>query len=87
LQVVDSDINARSIANQRLQLKREQELRKKHIVSLDAISQQIQQGGVKDLNLIIKGDVGGSVEALSDSLIKLSNEDVRVPLSTRVSVQ
>ncbi|MCX6155875.1 MAG: translation initiation factor IF-2 [Candidatus Kapabacteria bacterium] len=79
VQVAESDVQARSIANQRLILKREQELRKKH-VSLDIISEQIHQGTIKDLNLIIKGDVGGSVEALSDSLHKLSTDDVRVAI-------
>ncbi len=69
---------ARKIAIERQQLKREQELRQVRHITLDEISAQIQIGGVKDLNLVIKGDVAGSVEALSDSLLKLSREEVRV---------
>ena len=78
LTMTDNDIEARAIATQRQQLKREQEFRLIHHVTLDDISKQILIGGVKELNLIIKGDVGGSVEALSDSLLKLSGEEVRV---------
>ncbi len=76
--VTESDAQARSIANQRQQLAREQQFRQTRHKTLDEISQQIQQGGIKDLRLIIKGDVGGSVEALGDSLLKLSHEEVRV---------
>jgi translation initiation factor IF-2 len=75
---VTNDYEARAISNQRMQLRREQEFRQVHLVTLDEISKQIQLGGVKDLFLIIKGDVGGSVEALSDSLQKLSRDEVRV---------
>ena len=71
---------ARRIANERSQLKREQEMRQVRHVTLDEISQQIQLGGVKELFLIIKGDVAGSVEALSDALLKLSTEEVRVAI-------
>ncbi len=78
LNVVNSDTEARGIANKRMQLKREQEFRQIHHVTLDEISKQIQIGGIKELNLIIKGDVGGSVEALADSLQKLSREEVQV---------
>lgn len=77
---LSSDVEAKSVATERQQLKREQEFRKVRHITLDEISQQIQLGGVKDLNLIIKGDVGGSVEALSDSLLKLSREEVRVSI-------
>ncbi|MFW5701332.1 MAG: translation initiation factor IF-2, partial [Bacteroidota bacterium] len=77
---VDSDQEARNIATQRQQLKREQELRQVRHLTLDEISKQIQLGGVKDLHLIIKGDVSGSVEALSDSLLKLSRDEVRVSI-------
>jgi translation initiation factor IF-2 len=77
---VESDQEARHIATQRQQLKREQELRQVRHVTLDEISQQIQLGGVKDLHLVIKGDVSGSVEALSDSLLKLSRDEVRVSI-------
>lgn len=78
LNVVNSDTEARAIANKRMQLKREQEFRQVRHVTLDEISKQIQMGGVKELNLIIKGDVGGSVEALSDSLQRLSRNEVQV---------
>ncbi len=72
------DADVRKIANERKQLKREQEFRQVHHITLDEISAQIQIGGVKDLNLVIKADVAGSLEALSDSLQKLSTEEVRV---------
>ncbi len=78
LTVVNSDSEARGIANKRMQLKREQEFRQVHHVTLDEISKQIQIGGVKELNLILKGDVGGSTEALGDSLQKLSRDEVQV---------
>ncbi|OGU18315.1 MAG: translation initiation factor IF-2 [Ignavibacteria bacterium GWB2_35_12] len=80
LAVVDSDIEARAIANDRHQLKREQSLRQVRHVTLDDISKEIKLGGVKDLHMIIKGDVGGSVEALSDSLLRLSQDEVRISI-------
>ncbi len=83
LLVVNSDSEAKAIANQRQQLRREQELRQVKLTTLDEISRQIQLGGVKDLKLIIKGDVMGSIEALSDSLIKLSRDEVRVDILHR----
>ncbi len=73
-----TDSESRSIANERKQLKREQELRQVRHMTLDEISAQISIGGIKDLNLVIKGDVSGSVEAISDSLLRLSTEEVRV---------
>jgi translation initiation factor IF-2 len=76
--VCDTEAEAREIATRRKQLRREQALRKVHHTTLDDISAQISIGGVKDLNLVIKGDVAGSVEALGDSLLKLSTEEVRV---------
>lgn len=76
--VVSSDTQAREIATSRRQLRREQEMRKVRHITLDDISAQISIGGVKDLFLVIKGDVAGSVEALSDSLQELSTEEVRV---------
>ncbi len=76
--VVDSDRMAREIALKRQQLKREQDQKQVHHVTLDEIAKQISIGGVKELPLIVKGDVDGSVEALSDSLMKLSNEEVIV---------
>lgn len=80
LAIVNNDSEARQIASQRHKLRREQEFRQQSHVTLDDISKQIQLGGVKDLYLIIKGDVGGSVEALSDSLLKLSRDEVRVSI-------
>ncbi len=76
--VVDSDKMAREIALKRQQLKREQDQKQVHHLTLDDIAKQISIGGVKELPLIVKGDVDGSVEALSDSLMKLSNEEVIV---------
>lgn len=76
--VVESDRMAREIALKRQQLKREQDQKQVHHVTLDEIAKQISIGGVKELPLIVKGDVDGSVEALSDSLMKLSNEEVIV---------
>ena len=76
--VVDSDRMAREIGLKRQQLKREQDQKQVHHVTLDEIARQISIGGVKELPLIVKGDVDGSVEALSDSLMKLSNEEVIV---------
>jgi len=73
-----SEQEARNIANERKQLKREQEIRKTKKISLDEFSSRIQAGTVRELNLVLKGDVTGSIEALSDSLLKLSTEEVRV---------
>ncbi|MFA5510905.1 MAG: translation initiation factor IF-2 [Candidatus Kapaibacterium sp.] len=75
-----TDAEARDIANERKQLRREQDMRKVRHMTLDQISAQIQIGGVKELNLVLKGDVSGSVEALSDSLLKLSRDEVRVSI-------
>lgn len=76
--VVSTDMEARQIAKDRDILKRELSLRQIRKISLDDISQKIHEGNVKELKLILKGDVSGSVEALSESLLKLSNEEVRV---------
>jgi len=76
--VTKTDVEARHIANERQQLKREQEFKQTHLMTLDDISKQIKLGGVKDLYIIIKGDVSGSIEALSDSLQKQSTDEVRV---------
>lgn len=78
--VTANEIEARNISQERSKLKREQELRQIRKISLDDISQKIQQGNVKELKLILKGDVSGSVEALSDSLAKLSQDEVRVQI-------
>lgn len=76
--VLDSEREAREISLKRQQLKREQDQKQVHHVTLDEIAKQISIGGVKELALIVKGDVDGSVEALSDSLMKLSNQEVVV---------
>jgi len=75
---VQSETFAKNIANERAKLKREQELRQIRHATLDDISADIAVGGIKDLFLILKGDVTGSIEALSDSLLKLSTEEVKV---------
>lgn len=76
--VVESDRAAREVSLKRQQLKREQDQKQVHHITLDEIAKQISIGGVKELPLIVKGDVDGSIEALSDSLMKLSNEEVIV---------
>jgi translation initiation factor IF-2 len=74
--VVESDKIAREIGLKRQRLKREQDQKQVHHITLDEIAKQISIGGVKELPLIVKGDVDGSVEALSDSFMKLSKEEV-----------
>jgi translation initiation factor IF-2 len=69
---------ARNIATKRMQLQREQGLRTQKHITLDEIGRRIAIGDFKELNIIVKGDVDGSVEALSDSLLKLTNEEVQV---------
>jgi len=69
---------AREISQKRLQLKREQDFRKVRHITLDQISKQIKEGAVKELRIIVKGDVDGSVEVVSDSLMKLSTNEVAV---------
>jgi translation initiation factor IF-2 len=76
--VMDNDREAKEIANRREQLQREQELRTMKHITLDEIGRRIAIGNFKELNVIIKGDVDGSVEALSDSLLKLSTEEIQV---------
>ena len=76
--VVESEREAREISLKRQQLKREQDHRQVRHITLDQIAEQISQGAVKDLPIIVKGDVDGSVEALADSLMKLSNSEVAV---------
>lgn len=78
LYVVDSIQFARQIASRRLQIKREQTLRRTKVLTLDDLSKQIHVGSIKELNLILKADVMGSVEALSESLLKLSTDEVKV---------
>ncbi len=76
--VLESEREAREISLKRQQLKREQDQKQIHHITLDELAKQISMGGVKELALIVKGDVDGSVEALSDSLMKLSNQEVIV---------
>ncbi|WP_337865749.1 translation initiation factor IF-2 [Ignavibacterium sp.] len=76
--VVESERDAREIALKRQQLKREQDQKQVHHLTLDEIAKQISVGGVKELPLIVKGDVDGSVEALSDSFMRLTNQEVVV---------
>jgi len=76
--VLEDERKARDISLKRQQLKREQDFRQRRMITLDDISQQIREGQVKDLPVIVKGDVDGSVEALSDSLMRLSTQEVKV---------
>ena len=76
--VMDTDQEAREIANKREQLAREQGLRTMKRFDLNELGRRIALGDFKELNLIVKGDVDGSIEALSDSLIKLSTEKIQV---------
>jgi len=78
LVVVDSDGEAKRVATKRAQMQREQELRQIRHTTLDDISKSIALGGIVDLKIIIKADVSGSIEALSDELQKLSHDEVRV---------
>ncbi|MBN1985567.1 MAG: translation initiation factor IF-2, partial [Prolixibacteraceae bacterium] len=76
--VMDNERDARNISNKREQLAREQGLRTQKHITLDEIGRRIAIGNFQELNLIVKGDVDGSIEALSDSLIKLSTEEIQV---------
>lgn len=78
LNALESEADVRDIARQREQLQREQKERTQHLPSLETFSRQIKDGEVQELNIIVKGDMDGSVEALSDSLVKLSTEEIRV---------
>lgn len=75
---VASEREARETSLKRMQVKREQDHRQVHHITLDEIANQISIGGVKELPIIVKGDVDGSIEALSDALMKLSNQEVSV---------
>jgi len=81
--VLDTEREAREVAIKRQQLKREQDQRQIKLITLDEIASQISQGGYKELPLVVKGDVDGSVEALADSLMKLSNKEVAVKVIHR----
>jgi translation initiation factor IF-2 len=76
--VLDTDQEARDIATRREQLQRELGIRTRKILTLDDIGRRIAVGNFQELNVIVKGDVDGSVEALSDSLIRLSTEEIQV---------
>jgi translation initiation factor IF-2 len=75
---MEDERGARDIANKRLQLQREQGLRTRKHITLDEIGRRIAIGNFQELNLIVKGDVDGSIEALSDSLLKLSTDKIAV---------
>ena len=75
---MDTEQEAREIANKREQLQRELGLRTHKLLTLDDIGRRIAVGNFQELNLVVKGDVDGSVEALSDSLIKLSTPEIQI---------
>ena len=76
--IMDSDREAKDIATKRAQLQREQGLRTQKHITLDEIGRRIAIGNFQELNIIVKGDVDGSIEALSDSLIKLSTPEIQL---------
>jgi len=76
--VAENETEARQISAKRMRLKREQDLRQIRRVTLAEVYEQIEKGQIRELNLILKGDVGGSVEALSDTLEKISANEVKV---------
>ena len=76
--VIETEQEAREIANKREQLQREQGLRTQKLLTLDEVGRRIALGGFQELNIIVKGDVDGSIEALSDSLIKLSTDKIQI---------
>jgi translation initiation factor IF-2 len=79
-QIMETDREAREVANKRSQILREQSIRTKKHITLDEIGRRLAIGSFKQLNVIIKGDVDGSIEALSDSLLKLSTPKVAVSI-------
>lgn len=76
--VVESDKDARTISETRQDRYRTAQLGSNSRVSLDSLSQRIQEGGIKELNLVLKGDVQGSVQAVTESLLKLSTDEVKI---------
>ena len=76
--VMETEQEAREIANKRMQLQREQNLRTSKMLTLDEIGRRLKLGEYQELNIVVKGDVDGSVQALSDSFIKLSTESIAV---------
>src|ERR1035438_2897076 len=75
---MEDERTARDIANKRMQLQREQGIRTHKHITLDEIGRRLAIGNFKELNVIVKGDVDGSIEALSDSLLKLSTPEIQV---------
>jgi len=78
LYVMETETEARQVASKRLQLQREQGMRATKHITLDEIGRRLAIGNFKELNVIVKGDVDGSIEALSDSLLKLSTDEIQV---------
>jgi translation initiation factor IF-2 len=78
LAVTESEVQARETSAKRMQLRREQEIRFQRHITLDELYTQINQGEVRELKLVLKGDVSGSVEAMADSFQKLSTDEVKV---------
>jgi len=76
--VMESERDAREIANKREQILREQSIRTRRHITLDELGRRLALGSFRELNIIVKGDVDGSVEALADSLLRLSTEEVQV---------
>ncbi len=83
IQVMETEREARELASQRQQLAREQSIRTKKHITLDEIGRRLAIGSFKELNILVKGDVDGSVEALSDSLLKLSTPEVKVNILSK----
>ncbi|MCX2573432.1 translation initiation factor IF-2 [Pedobacter sandarakinus] len=80
---LESETEARDIANKRMQLQREQGLRTQKHITLDEIGRRLAIGNFKELNIIVKGDVDGSIEALADSLLKLSTEQIQINIISK----
>ena len=83
LVVMKSDKEAREVSNQRTQVRREQDFKRMRHMTLDEISRQISEGKVREVPLLIKGDVDGSIEALADSFMKMSTDEVAVRIIHR----
>ena len=81
--VVDHEQKAKAIASKREQINRAQAQHKANVITLDNVSEKIKQGDIKNLNLIIKGDADGSVEAIRDNLMKISNDEVAVKILSK----
>ena len=78
--VIASEREAREITQRRQQLKREQDFRRSRVVTLGDLQYQIQQGKIKELNVVVKGDVDGSVEAINQELGRITHEEVRIAI-------